>query len=95
MPIAITEDHRALADTVTDFLGKHAALGEARDVEGAEEGMEQARVIGVLHILHVELPVVRQRLDEAPQHLDGPPEHPEQPPAHRVPEIGLERRRGG
>jgi alkylation response protein AidB-like acyl-CoA dehydrogenase len=36
MPIAITEDHRALADTVTDFLGKHAALGEARSLLEAE-----------------------------------------------------------
>src|SRR5215472_15704140 len=34
-----------------------AALGEPRDPKGAEEGVEQARVIRVLHVLHVELPV--------------------------------------
>ena len=48
-----------------------AALGEARDPEGAEEGVEQARVVGVLDVLHVELPVVRQGLREAAQHLDA------------------------
>jgi len=41
------------------------ALGEARDVEGAGERVEQARVIGVLHVLDVEGPVVRQGLGEA------------------------------
>ena len=30
MPIAITEDHRALAQTASDFLAKHDSRGAAR-----------------------------------------------------------------
>src|SRR5499425_2325845 len=52
-----------------------AALGEARDPEGAEKRVEQARVVRVLHVLHVELPVVREDLDEAPEHTDRPAQH--------------------
>src|SRR5262244_113584 len=52
-----------------------AALGQPRDPEGAEEGVEQARVVRVLHVLHVELPVVREDLDEAPEHANGPAQH--------------------
>jgi alkylation response protein AidB-like acyl-CoA dehydrogenase len=38
MSIAITEDHRARADTVRDFLAKHDARGAARDLlEAADE----------------------------------------------------------
>ena len=38
MSIAITEDHKALADTVADFLGKHQSLAAARALlEGAPE----------------------------------------------------------
>ena len=36
-----------------------SALGEPGDPEGTEEGVEEARVIGVLHVLDIELPVVR------------------------------------
>ena len=36
MPIAITEDHRALAETVSDFLAKHDARGAARSLLEAE-----------------------------------------------------------
>ena len=32
MSIAITEDHRALGDTASDFLAKHGARGAARDL---------------------------------------------------------------
>src|SRR4051812_41285042 len=32
MPIAITDDHRALADTAADFLAKRNARGAARDL---------------------------------------------------------------
>ena len=52
-----------------------AALGEARDPERAEERVEQARVVRVLHVLDVELPVVRQHLHEAAEHLDGLAHH--------------------
>ncbi len=39
MSIAITEDHRALADTASDFLAKNNALGAARALlEAPEEG---------------------------------------------------------
>ena len=38
MSIAISDDHRALSDTVSDFLAKHGAVGAARDLlEAAEE----------------------------------------------------------
>ena len=36
MSIAITEDHRALAETVSDFLAKHDARGAARSLLEAE-----------------------------------------------------------
>ncbi len=36
MPIAITEDHRALAQTASDFLAKHDARGAARALLEAE-----------------------------------------------------------
>ena len=36
MPIAITEDHRALGQTVSDFLAKHDARGAARSLLEAE-----------------------------------------------------------
>ena len=40
MPIAITDDHRALADTAADFLAKRKAIGAARDLlEAPEEGL--------------------------------------------------------
>ena len=40
MSIAITEDHRALADTAADFLAKRDARGAARDLlEAADEGL--------------------------------------------------------
>jgi hypothetical protein len=35
MSIAITEDHRALADTASDFLLKHGARGVAREEDVA------------------------------------------------------------
>lgn len=40
MSIAITDDHRALADTASDFLRKHDARGAARALlEADEEGL--------------------------------------------------------
>src|SRR5580704_206939 len=36
MPIAITEDHRALGQTASDFLTKHDARGAARALLEAE-----------------------------------------------------------
>ncbi len=30
MPLAITEDHRSLADTTADFLARHGSLATAR-----------------------------------------------------------------
>ena len=37
MPIAITDDHRALADTVADFVAKHDARGAARGLLEASD----------------------------------------------------------
>src|SRR6516164_5068552 len=37
MSIAITDDHRALADTATDFLSKHAARAASRSLLEAPE----------------------------------------------------------
>ena len=36
--------------------------GQPRDAEGREEGMQQGGMIGVTHILEIELPVVVQNL---------------------------------
>jgi alkylation response protein AidB-like acyl-CoA dehydrogenase len=57
MSIAITEDHRALAGTVADFLGKHEARNASRALlEGAEETLpafwDELRSLGWLG-LHV------------------------------------------
>ena len=46
-----------------------AALAEAGDAEGGEEQVQQAGVVGVAHVLEIELPVVRQRLGEAADDL--------------------------
>ena len=49
---------------------QHAAAGtQAGDAEGGEEQVQQAGVIGVAHVLEVELPIVRQRLGEAADDL--------------------------
>jgi len=53
MSIAITDDHRALADTASDFLRKHDARGAARALlEADEEGLppfwEELRRLGWL-----------------------------------------------
>src|SRR6267378_3210516 len=72
-----------------------AALGEPRDAEGAEERVQQARVVRVLDVLEVELPVVRQPLGEASEHLHRLAHHA----AHAAEDLGaevlLDRRRLG
>jgi hypothetical protein len=76
-------------------VGAHqhaAALSESGDAERAEERVQQARVIGVLHVLDVQLPVVGQRLHEAAHHPQRAAQHPAHAPQHLVAEIGLERR---
>src|SRR5512145_977809 len=52
-----------------------AALREPGDPEGAEERVQEARVVGVLHVLDVELPVAGQGLDEAAEHPDRTAQH--------------------
>ncbi len=77
-------------------VGAHhdaAGLGQAGDAEGAEEGVEQARVVGVLHVLHVELPVVGQRLGEAAQHPHRLAEHAADAPPHLRAQVLLDGRR--
>ena len=44
MSIAITEDHRALAQTASDFLAKHDSRAAARALLEAET--EPARLLG-------------------------------------------------
>src|SRR5262249_3507939 len=75
---------------------EHAsALRQPSDPKGAEERVEQARVVRVLDVLDVELPVVRQHLHEAAEHADGPAQHTRHAPEDLVSQIGLERRRVG
>ena len=47
-----------------------AALRQLVQLEGREEQMQDARMIGILDVLEIELPVVRQHLREAAEH-DG------------------------
>jgi hypothetical protein len=42
MSIAITEDHRALAQTVADFLAKHQARAAARGLLDSEDSWTNA-----------------------------------------------------
>ena len=69
-----------------------APLGEARDPEGPEEGVEQARVVGVLDVLHVELPVVRQGLGEAAHDPHRAAQHAPDPPEDLRAQVLLDRR---
>src|SRR5712691_7825953 len=70
------------------------ALREPGDPERAEEGVEQARVIRVLHVFDVELPVVRQQLDEAPEHSHAPAaQHARDAPEDGLAQVGLDGRR--
>ena len=50
-------------------------------------------MVRVLHVLDVELPVVRQHLHEAPEHLDGLVHHAQEAPVDLRAEIVVERRR--
>src|SRR6266446_5592040 len=72
-----------------------AALREPRDAEGAEEGVQQARVVRVLDVLEVELPVVRQPLREAPEHLHRLAHHATHAADDLGAEVLLDRRRLG
>ena len=45
-------------------------LRQPVEPKGGEEGVKQARVIAVLHVLHVELPVARQCLGIASEQFD-------------------------
>ena len=70
-----------------------AALGEARDAKGAEEGVEQAGVIRVLDVLDIELPVVGQDLHEPAEHAHGPMQHALDPSEDLLTEILRDGRR--
>ena len=70
-----------------------AALRQPRDAEGREEGVQQARVVGVLDVLDIELPVVGQRLHEAAHHPDRPVEHAFDAAQHLAADILLDRQR--
>ena len=71
----------------------HAALlRQPVDAEGGEEHVQQAGVIGVLDVLEIELPVVRQRLRETADHHDRLVQHALDPAGDLVAEIFLDRR---
>src|ERR1700739_3072677 len=70
-----------------------AALAQPGDAEGGEEQMEEARMVGVLDVLYIELPVVRQRLDEAADDLDRLLQHAANAPDDRLAEVLFNRRR--
>src|SRR2546430_9451022 len=46
-----------------------ALLRQAVEAERGEERVQEAGGIGVLHVLHVELPIARQQLAVSAQHL--------------------------
>src|SRR5579883_28269 len=60
-----------VADVVVAVLAddEPALLRQAVEAEGGEEHVQQARVVAVLHVLHVELPVARQHLAVAAEEL--------------------------
>src|SRR4030088_157571 len=62
--------HR-IADVVSAVLADHqaASLRQPVEAEGGEEQVQQARMIGDLHVLHVELPVARKNLAVAAEQL--------------------------
>src|SRR5262249_44777524 len=72
-----------------------AAHGQAGYAERGEEGVQQARVIGVLDVLDVELPVVGQGLHEAAHDPDRLGEHALDAAQHVGANVLLDRRRVG
>ena len=67
-----------------------AALVQPVDLEGGEEGVQDAGVIGVLHVLEIELPVVGQHLCGAAEHLQRLGQHAADARGDFRPEIALE-----
>src|SRR5256885_7190867 len=70
--IALVLDHPRERAVVRAVLRDEnaALLRQAVDAKAREEEMEQARMVGVLHVVHVELPVVRQHLRVRAEDLD-------------------------
>ena len=72
----------------------HAALLlEAVETEGREEEVQQARVIGVLHVLEVELPVARKNLAVTAEHAHRLLHHAPDPRGDLLTDVALEGRR--
>ena len=69
-----------------------AALRQPVDAERREERVQQARVIGVLDVLEIELPVVRQHLREAAGHHHRLVQHALDAARDLLAEIFLDRR---
>src|SRR5712671_7627041 len=67
-----------------------ALLAEAIDAEGRQKQMQDAGVIGILDVLGVELPIVRQYLGAAAENPGWPVQHPTDAAGDFRPEIGLE-----
>ena len=85
------EAHVAAAVATDD----HAALlGQAVDAELGEKQVQETRVIGVLDVVHVELPVAGQHLAVAAKRLDRRFHHPLDLGSDIGTEVSLYRRRG-
>src|SRR5215207_7019091 len=61
---------KRIADVMpTGFAYQYTALlRQPVEPECGEEGVQQAGVVAVLHVLDIELPVARQHLAEMPEH---------------------------
>ena len=88
--------HR-IADVVAAGLAddEAALLRQAVEPEGREERVQEARVVAILHVLHVELPVALQHLAVAAEHAHRRPHHAADALDDLRTEIGFERRRIG
>src|SRR5262249_44616361 len=69
--------------------------GQARDPEGREEAMQQGRMVGVPHILEIELPVVVQDLRGRAEDLGFAMQYAVNARADQIADVARQRRRLG
>src|SRR5260370_11697386 len=67
-----------------------ALLAEAIDAKSRQEQMQDAGVVGILDVLGVELPIVRQYLGAAAQNPSRPVQHATDSAGDFRPELGFE-----
>src|SRR5215813_6864244 len=84
-----------VAHVVAARIAHHdaALLRQPVEPKGGEERVQQARVVGVLDVFHIELPIARQRLAVAAEDLHRRAHHAADAGDDLGPEIALERRR--